>query len=240
LLHRQEGLHKSYRVECVAYAQDRPAIYEQLAALGIERLERAGRPGVVLAESFGGAVALTLALARPELVERLVLVNTFAWFPARWRIGLAAWAGRLFPPKPSHPATRGVRGRFFFAADIPLAERAEWWERTADVPLSAYGHRLGLIAGLDLRPRLKEVRVPAVVLVAPNDRVVPPRAGLDLARRLPNARLVRLPAGHAALIHPLVDVARLLAEPRYDVGQIEPHPAEGPTSLKRQRRTPQA
>jgi pimeloyl-ACP methyl ester carboxylesterase len=210
LLYRQEGLHRIYQVECVAYDQDRPATYAELAALGIERLEKAGRPGVVLAESFGGAVALTLALARPDLVERLVLVNTFAWFPARWRIRLAAWAGQLFPSRPAHPATRGVRGRFFFAPDIPPAVRAEWWERTADVPLSAYGRRLRLIAELDLRPRLGEIRTPTLVLVARNDRVVPPRAGQYLAHRLPNARLVCLPAGHAALVHPLVDLARLL------------------------------
>jgi pimeloyl-ACP methyl ester carboxylesterase len=215
LLFRQGALHQFYRVECISYPQNRPATYAQLAAMGAERLERAGRPGIVLAESFGGAVALTLALARPELVERLVLVNTFAWFPARWRIGLAAWAGQFFPPRPGHPATRGVRGRFFFGPDIPPAERAEWWERTADVPLNAYGHRLRMIAELDLRSQLRQVRVPALVLVAPNDRVVPPRAGLDLARRLPNARLVRLAAGHAAMIHPRVDIARLLADPRY-------------------------
>ena len=47
------------------------------------RSRRDGQRTVILAESFGGAVALTLALARPDLVGRLVLVNTFAHFPAR-------------------------------------------------------------------------------------------------------------------------------------------------------------
>lgn len=215
LLHRQEGLHRRYRVECVAYPQDRPTTYEELAALGAARLEQAGGPGVVLAESFGGAVALTLALRRPELVQRLVLVNTFAWYPGRWRIGLAAWAGQFFPAKPSHPATRAIRGPLFFAPDVPQAERDQWWERTVDVPMGGYGYRLRMLAGVDLRSRLADVRIPALVVVAPNDRVVPPTAGLYLARHLPRARLLCLPAGHAALIHPLIDVARLLDDPRY-------------------------
>src|SRR5689334_23075669 len=75
LLHRQPGLHAGYAVHCLSYPQDRPQTYTQLADAVIARLEETG-PAVVLAESFGGAVALTAALARPELVRRLVLVNT--------------------------------------------------------------------------------------------------------------------------------------------------------------------
>jgi pimeloyl-ACP methyl ester carboxylesterase len=216
LLHRQPGLWRDYHVECVGYPQEEARTYEQLADLAAARIEGAGGgPAVVLAESFGGAVALTLALRRPELVERMVLVNTFAWFPARLRIGLAAWLGRFLPSRPSPPSSRPFRGLFFFAPDIPSAERNEWWERTANVPMRAFGHRFRQIGRLDLRPRLKEIAAPCLVLAAPNDHVVPCAAGAALARGLPHARLLRLPVGHAALVHPRVDVARLLADPRY-------------------------
>ena len=82
LLHRQADLHEQYDVRCIAYPQDQPQTYESLANLALSHLEGAGG-GIVLAESFGGAVALTLALQRPDLVQRLVLVNTFAYFPRR-------------------------------------------------------------------------------------------------------------------------------------------------------------
>jgi 3-oxoadipate enol-lactonase len=156
---------------------------------------------------------LTLALARPELVQRLVLVNTFAYFPARLRINLAAWAARFFPDKPSPPASRGLRGLFFFSPDISAEDRTLWWERTADVSLRAYGQRLNMIVGLDLRGRLSSIRIPALVLAAPDDRVVPSSAGRELARLLPSAHLVKLRVGHTAMIHPRVDIARLLADP---------------------------
>lgn len=213
LLHRQPRLFEEYEVTCVAYPHQPPATYEQLADLAAAALDASPgrRPGVVLAESFGGAVALTLALRRPDLVQRLVLVNTFAYYPRRVIIELAGWLGPLLPGKPSNPATRGVRGLVFFAPEIPAAERDEWWTRTADVPMSAFGWRLALIAGLDLRPRLATIPVPSLVLAANNDRVVPPSAGRDLARRLPHARLIRMPVGHAALIHPRVDIARWLS-----------------------------
>lgn len=212
LLHRQPALYERYRVECVAYPQDRPTTYSELAELGAERFRQAGgRPGIVLAESFGGAVALNLALAHPELVERMVLVKTFARYPERIRIAIASLLGRFFPAKPSHPATRSIRGPFFFAPEIPAAERQEWWERTADVPMRAYGYRLRLIAALDLRKQLSSISIPTLVLAAPNDRIVSARAGRELAQFLPRAKLLTPSVGHAALIHPQVNVAEMLA-----------------------------
>jgi pimeloyl-ACP methyl ester carboxylesterase len=218
LLHRQPGLHQAYDVVCVPYPQDdERQSYAGLADLAVAALEARRTPewprAVVLAESFGGAVALTLALARPELIERLVLVNTFAYFPRRLLIELVSGLAPWLPPRPGSPLTRPVRGIFFFAPEIVAAERDAWWERTADVPLRAFGNRTRLIVGLDLRPELHRITLPALVVVAPNDRVVPPTAGRELARLLPNAKLLEIRVGHAAMIHPKLDVARLLREP---------------------------
>src|SRR5258708_918441 len=112
LLFRQPRLHKTYDVRCVSYPHSPPATYEELADAAALRLVD-GR-GVVLAESFGGAVALTLALRRPDLVSRLVLVNTFAHFPRRLIIEIASEVGRFLPARPAPPATRELRALFFF------------------------------------------------------------------------------------------------------------------------------
>jgi pimeloyl-ACP methyl ester carboxylesterase len=213
LLHRQPALHEAFRVECVSYPQLEYVRYEQLAELGAERIRAAGGEAVVVAESFGGAVGLTLALEHPELVSRLVLVNTFAYFPRRMLIGLGAFLGRFLPARPSPPSTRPLRGYFFFAPEVPPAERDEWWQRTADVPTCGFGLRMRLLHGLDLRPRLREITIPALVIASVNDKVVPSSAGRELARLLPNARLMLARVGHAALIHPRIDLAKLLADP---------------------------
>jgi pimeloyl-ACP methyl ester carboxylesterase len=211
LLYRQTGLYEKHELRCVSYPQDSPHTYPDLVNLGIAQLEATG-PGVVLAESFGGAVALMLALERPDLVRRLVLVNTFAHYPRRLFIDLLALTGPWLPRIPNHPSTNPVRGFFFFGPGIPKAVRDEWWEKTADVPMNAYGHRFTLIAGLDLRPRLAEIDIPTVVFGAPNDWIVPFPASRVLANRLPRARLITARTGHAAMCNPTVDIAAWLAD----------------------------
>jgi 3-oxoadipate enol-lactonase len=216
LLHRQTALHDHYQVLCESYPQDHATTYEEMAATAITHLEEAGgRPSVLLAESFGGAVALTLVLTRPDLVERMILVNTFAHFPAPLRIRLAAWLGRFFPDRSSPPSTRRVRGLFFFSPDIPTHERNLWWTRTAGVPMSAFGFRMRMVADVDLRQQLPAIPTPTLVLAAPDDWVVPCSGGVELARLLPRAKLIQPRVGHAALIHPGVQIDRLLTDQRY-------------------------
>lgn len=219
LLHRQQELFERHHVICESYPQDRPQTYEELAdtAAAHVREQAGGARVVVLAESFGGAVALTFALRHPDLVDRMVLINTFARFRGRGRIRLASFFGRFLPRKPSHPSTRPLRSFFFFPKGTPKAERDEWWSRTGDVPMRAFGYRLKLIAGLDLRSRLSDVPFPTLVLAAPDDRVVSPKSGRELARLLPNAHLIEPRVGHAAMVHPSVKIAEYLASPDFPV-----------------------
>lgn len=212
LLFRQERLYAEFDVRCVTYPQDDRHTYADLVARALGALRETG-PATVLAESFGGGVALQAALAHPELVSRLVLVNTFAYYPRRLFIDVAGTVGPWLPWRTNLRATRSVRGYFFFGPLVSREVGSGWWDRTDAVPMRVYGHRFRLLRDLDLRSRLGEVRAPAVVFAAPNDWVVPAVAGRLLAKRLPRAKLLP-PArtGHAALIDPRVDVAAWLTD----------------------------
>jgi pimeloyl-ACP methyl ester carboxylesterase len=63
----------------------------------IGTLAPSGAPAVVVGESFGGAIALSLALAHPELVAALVVLNSFPRFLPQTRLRLAIAALRLIP-----------------------------------------------------------------------------------------------------------------------------------------------
>jgi|SRR5579872_3140143 len=211
LLYRQTDLAAKHDLRCISYPQDDRHNYADLVKLGIDQLEETG-PGVLLAESFGGAVALMLALQRPDLVRRLILISTFAWYPRRFSIDLLALTGPWSPRTASPPATRPFRSFFFFGPGIPKEDKDEWWEKTADVPMHVYGHRFTLIANLDLRPRLSEIDIPAIVFAAPNDWIVPCPASRVLANRLPRATLRMANTGHAAMIDPRVNIASWLTD----------------------------
>jgi pimeloyl-ACP methyl ester carboxylesterase len=212
LIHRQVELQEKYALHCVSYPQDIYHTYADLVTQGLRELYRTG-PAVLLAESFGGAVALLLALERPDLVRRLVLVNTFAYYPRRLVIDFLALIGRWLPDRPAPVSTRRLRGYCFFSSCTPKREHDLWWKLTSDVPMQAYGRRFQLISQLDLRPRLHELAIPTLVFVSPDDWIVPPPAGRMLARRLPQAQLIELRASHAAMIDPRVNVAAWLQNP---------------------------
>ena len=54
------------------------------------------------------------------------------------------------------------------------------------------------LATLDLAPELSRIRNPVLVVVGSNDPATPPALGLDLAERLPDARMIEMPGiGHA-------------------------------------------
>jgi pimeloyl-ACP methyl ester carboxylesterase len=52
---------------------------------------------IVVGESFGGASALSLALARPERVSALVILNSFSHFASRFLLRLALHGLKALP-----------------------------------------------------------------------------------------------------------------------------------------------
>jgi 3-oxoadipate enol-lactonase len=164
--------------------------------VGVER-------AMLLAESFGGAVALESAIAFPERIAALALVNTFAYYPRRLRLSVS----RLFAP--FLPAGQFHRGR---AALAPWILFGDFWRDEALHRFrreggrwfdEGYRRRLIMAQRLDLRTRLGEVRQPVAVFAGDRDLIVPSASQASFLRsRLPDAEsfIVR---GGGHLILPL-------------------------------------
>lgn len=193
-----------------SYAGLAASIDGLLAERGIER-------ALLLSESFGGAVALQLALDWPGRVAGLAIVNGFARHPWRLRL-LVSWLGAplvrgwvfraarrflspsaLFGPRSSAP----LRARFAAVGGIGLDQ--------------AYRRRLQMIRGLDLRPRLPRLACPLALYASDADRIVPSlRAAREMQALAPDATLeVLARAGHLVLPlpeEPWVERLQALAE----------------------------
>ena len=100
LFHRQRPLlMRSRRVATYALrdsASDMPTLVSDLAGV-IETVAPVERRAIVIGESFGGTLAMSLALERPERVAALVVLNSFAHFTPQVRLHLARWGLRALP-----------------------------------------------------------------------------------------------------------------------------------------------
>jgi pimeloyl-ACP methyl ester carboxylesterase len=170
-------------------------------------------PATVLGESFGGLLTLAAALEHPDLFERMILVNTFPHFTDRLRIHLGCTLFPLAYTLIKAYRTRSAR-RVLFGADVSEEDRRQFRERTREVPRAGYLSRLRIIRDTDLRPRLKEIGTPALVVAGTEDRFLDSvTAARLMADALPRARLKLLEGtGHVALLSERVRVRDWLAE----------------------------
>ena len=167
----------------------------------------------VLGESFGGLLTLATAIAHPELFGRLILLNTFPHFAQRAKIRLGCLLFAAFYPAMKAHRTRAAR-HVLFSPDIAEGDRRIFRERTRVIGRDGYVSRMRIIRDTDLRPRLKEISKPALVVAGTADRLLDSvKAARLMASHMPRARLKLLEGtGHVALLSERVRVREWLEE----------------------------
>jgi pimeloyl-ACP methyl ester carboxylesterase len=171
-------------------------------ALGVTTID-------VVGHSMGGLIAQEVALARPDLVRRLVLVGTGprggegigaspAWvaelFTRKYERQEDMWLPILFAPtETSQAAGRAYVERIIGRPDrdAPVSDQSITAQRTA---LAAYG-----AAKDPSYAHLKGLRLPVLVVNGSDDIVIPTINSYILQQFLPDAELILYPdANHGA------------------------------------------
>jgi pimeloyl-ACP methyl ester carboxylesterase len=157
----------------------------------------------VVGHSFGGQVAIDLALLVPQRVHTLTLIcSRDSPFPA-----FAAAAARL---RHGDPVDIGAAlGRWFTAPELRVGGPVVTYARRClqQVDRASWAAALEAIAGYDRADRVGSIAVPVTLIAAELDQVSTPAAMSALADRLPRPTLHVLP--RAAHITPFNDPARL-------------------------------
>jgi pimeloyl-ACP methyl ester carboxylesterase len=156
-----------------------------------------GRAAIV-GHSLGGAIALEAAAALPERVARIALLGTAAAIPVS--AGLLT-AAREAPERAyrmmtawshGHAARMGghpVPGLWMTGGSLALFAR--------NAPGVLHADLSACVAWTSGAAAAGRVRCPALVVLAANDIMTPPRNGAELARLIPGSRTVTLPdCGH--------------------------------------------
>jgi pimeloyl-ACP methyl ester carboxylesterase len=216
LFYRQvPSLARAYRVATYRLRDDAES-FDLLAtdlAQTIDIVAPVERRAIVVGESFGGAVALTCALAHPEQVAALVILNSFPYFAPQIRLRLAIGGLRVLPwgamALVRHLTAFRLHSRHTHRADI-----RKFVELTARATRDGYINRLRLLTRFDLRERLHDIRQPALFLASERDHLVPAvTQARYMAARVP-ASVVRILEGHGhiCLIAPDLDLTSILSE----------------------------
>lgn len=166
----------------------------------------------VMGVSFGGAIAVELALRRPARFQSLVLQGLGPRFEPGILQRIAGMVLSLYPL----PADSPFFNQFFnlfFGLKQPPGPLFDFVTRTCwRTDQGVMAHRFALIEQVQLAGRLAGVRCPTLLLAGERDLLVSKKGLQEMAEELPDARGVRIGgAGHLACVtHP----DRLAAEVR--------------------------
>jgi len=188
-----------------------PALADAVAGL-LDTLDVERAPLVGL--SLGGMVALHAALAHPDRVAGLALLDTSPAFgidgtdPDEWRAArLAPLDAGLTPADFAEDVLRSVAGRGFGGEDLGQAVAA-----MARIPTDGLRAVIDLLPTHDVRDRLGEISAPTLVVVGEDDAETPLAYSEALAAGIPGARLeIVTGAGHLTNLEQADAVNRLLA-----------------------------
>ena len=172
-----------------------------------------GEHAVVVGESFGGTLALSYALAHPERVGALVVINSFPRFLPQFRLRLALGAIQVMPWGVMGIVRRVTAVRLH-SRDTEREEVHYFLRQTRGTTRRGYVSRLRVLKEYDVRGRLSDIRVPTLFIAADEDHLIPSLEQASyMVARVPGATLHVLDGhGHACLIAPGVDLAEILSD----------------------------
>jgi pimeloyl-ACP methyl ester carboxylesterase len=169
------------------------------------------RRAIIIGESFGGALALSFGLARPEQAAGLVILNSFPFFAPQWRLRVAIHGLGLLPWGAMGLVRRLTASRLH-SRHTHRDEIKRFMQLIAATTREGYVGRLRILTQYDLRSRLHQLHVPTLFLAADCDHLVPSVAQARyMAARVPESTVQVLEGhGHICLIAPDIDLGQLL------------------------------
>lgn len=216
LFYRQvPSLARRFRVATYALrdsATSMDTLVDDLASV-IRHVGGGGEPAVVIGESFGGTLAMSFAVARPELTRALVVLNSFPYFSPQYRLRLAI-AGLGIMPWGAMSLTRRLTAFRMHSRFTHRSEIARFMRETDYTTREGYLSRLKILRAYDVRAELGAISAPTLFLAADRDHLVPAvEQARYMAKRVPHATLRVLEGhGHICLIAPNVDLAAIIEE----------------------------
>lgn len=212
------GLEPAFDVRCLAIPPTDLTSWDELASevvslIQAELEKRPTRSVYLCGESFGGCLAMKVAVRSPELFDRIILVNPASSFNQRPMLG---WGAQLTGWIP-HPVYRGSAVWLLpFLANLGRtdeSDRRALLDAIHSVPQKTVIWRLSLITDFHVdETQLRQLTQPVMLIAGGSDRLLPSVAEAKrLTTCFPNAQMVVLPhSGHACLLEAEVNLFEII------------------------------
>ncbi|MUL36754.1 alpha/beta fold hydrolase [Gloeocapsopsis dulcis] len=203
-----EGLEVAFDVRCLSIPLNDLTSWADLTQQVVDLIEleiekTPQRQVYLCGESFGGCLAIKVALYSPRLFDKIILVNPASSFHRRsWY----DWVSQLIHVVPRWLYPFGALGLLAFIASLDKmapTDRKDLLHVMRSVPPETVLWRLCLVREFDVSDaQLRELTQPVLVVASARDRLLPSVSeARHLVRVLENAKMVTLPySGHACLV----------------------------------------
>lgn len=214
------GLEKSFDIRCLAIPPEDLKNWDELTAQVINLIEmelkkNRQRPIYLCGESFGGCLAMKVAVKAPWLFEKIIIINPASSISRRpWMyaaIPLTQWVPGYFYNLGS------LLGLPVLAAMNRIApvDRQALVKAVQIVPQKTSIWRLSLLRDFHIQPNeLSRITQPVLLIGSADDRLLPSVAEVEyLLEHFPNGKMTILPeSGHACLLETDVNLYKILRE----------------------------
>lgn len=213
-----EGLEAAFDVRCFAIPPTEMTSWDDLAESVLDLIaeelnKQPSRPVYLCGESFGGCLAVKVALKSPDLFDRIILVNPATSFNQRpWlRIGahLGPWMPDFF-----YPISALALLPFLSALGrISASDRRALLNAMQSVPPKTVNWRVCMVIDFDVdETQLHRLTQPVLILAGTADKLLPSVQEAErLVKLLPDAKMFILPhSGHTCLLETDVNLHNIL------------------------------
>jgi pimeloyl-ACP methyl ester carboxylesterase len=155
----------------------------------------------VLGVSFGGVLALEMAMRWPHRLQALITQGVGARFERGLLQQVAGWVLSRYPLPSDSPFVNQFFNLLFGTRQEPgplfeFVTRQCW-----QTDQSVMTHRFQLVESFNPGSRLRKVRVPTLLMAGDRDLLASPQSLRDLSEGIPDARRIELPGcGHLAFV----------------------------------------
>ncbi|MBW4455464.1 MAG: alpha/beta hydrolase [Nostoc indistinguendum CM1-VF10] len=212
------GLETGFDVRCLAIPRKDLNTWDVLAKSVLDlihaELEKSSQRSVYLCgESFGGCLAMKVAIQRPHLFKRIILINPASAFRLRPWLN---WASQLTYLVPSELYDVGALGLLPFLASlqrISRSDRHELLKTMRSVPSETVLWRLSLLREFEVdEEQLSRLTQPVLLIAGGSDRLLPSVTEVKrIGNILANAKILVLPdCGHACLLEEDINLYEIL------------------------------